>query len=115
METTEALARMDALVSKGQIVDAIEQFFDDKAVTRDFDGSTTRDKAEAVKKLSGFVGTIRKVNEITLHHSVANGSVTMSEYTFDFDMADGNKVHWHEIIRRVWQQGKVVNEQYFKN
>jgi len=54
------------------------------------------------------------VNGIHHHHSVSNGDVSMSEYTFDFDMKDGSKILWHEVLRRVWSNGKVVEEQYFK-
>ncbi len=54
-------------------------------------------------------------NEITLHYAVAGDDVSMSEYTFNFDMKDGSNILWHEIIRRVWKDGKVVDEQYFIN
>ena len=41
-------------------------------------------------------------------------NMTCVVFTFDFDMKDGSKVFWHEIIRRVWNaDGKVVQEEYF--
>ncbi|MEO1654365.1 MAG: hypothetical protein AAFU64_12540, partial [Bacteroidota bacterium] len=65
-------------------------------------------------KLEGFVGSIAKVNGITHHYSLTDGNISASEFTFDFDMKDGSKIYWHEIIRRVWNdEGKVVEEQYF--
>jgi len=115
MEVAQLLSRMDAMVSKGQIVDAVDEFFSPDAETLDFDGTKTHTKAEMLEKMSGFVGAIENVNGITLHHSVANDKVSMSEYTFDFDMKDGSSILWHEIIRREWENGKVINEQYFKN
>ena len=106
---------MDAMVCKGQIVEAIEKFFSDDSKTLDFDGTPTNNKAQTVAKLTGFVGSIQAVNGITLHHALAGEDVSTSEFTFDFDMKDGSKILWHEIIRREWKDGKVINEQYFKN
>ncbi len=115
MQVAKHLSEMDIMVAKGQIVEAVDKFFSDKAETLDFDGTKTTTKAQMLDKMNGFLGGIRKVNGITLHHSIANGHISMSEYTFDFDMQDGSHILWHEIIRREWQDGKVVNEQYFKN
>jgi len=39
----------------------------------------------------------------------------MSEFHFNFEMKDGSEVDWHEIIRRNWKEGKVVEEQYFQH
>ena len=115
MEVKQLVSEMDALVSRGQIVDATAQFFGEHARTQDFDGTITTTKAEMLTKMEGFASAIQQVNGITHHRTLVNGNVTMSEYTFDFDMKDGSKVLWHEIIRRIWENGKVVQEQYFKN
>jgi len=67
-----------------------------------------------VTKMEGFAGAIAKVNGITHHGSIVDGNVSASEFTFDFDMQDGSKILWHEIIRRVWNdEGKVIQEEYF--
>lgn len=115
MEILTLVQEMDDMVQKGQIVEAVDAYFGDAAVTEDFDGTVTRNKGEMLEKMRTFLSAIEKVNGITLHHATVNDTVSMSEYTFDFDMKDGSKVLWHEIIRRVWEDGKVVNEQYFKN
>ncbi|MEZ5040451.1 MAG: SnoaL-like domain-containing protein [Saprospiraceae bacterium] len=115
MHLTNLLTEMDALVSKGQIVEAVDKFFAQTAQTLDFDGTITTTKAQMIDKMTGFVSAIKSVNGIKLHQSFHNGGVSMSEYTFDFDMKDGSQVLWHEIIRREWADGKVINEQYFKN
>ena len=67
-----------------------------------------------VAKMEGFAGAIANVNGITHHHSIVDGNVSASEFTFDFDMKDGSKIYWHEIIRRIWNdQGQVIQEEYF--
>ncbi len=106
---------MDGMVLKGEIPQAVDKFFADNAQTKDVDGGTTSTKQEAIDKLTGFVGSIAAVKEITLLHSAATGNVSMSEFLFNFDMKDGSEIKWHEVIRRVWENDKVVDEQYFQN
>ncbi len=115
MQITDLASEMDSMVCQGLIVEAIEKFVAEDAGTKDVDGTITSDKAAMVNKLSGFVGSIAAVNGITLHNSAVGENVSMSEFTFDFDMKDGSKILWHEVIRRVWKNGQVTNEQYFQN
>lgn len=102
------------MVKQGQIVDACEKYFADNVKTIDFDGTVTHTKAELVEKMKGFTGSIKKVNGITIHHAAITGDVSFTEFTFDFDMADGSSVLWHEIIRSVWENGQIIEEEYFK-
>ncbi len=115
MNIKEQVQKMDAVVSTGAVVDAVKEFFADSASTSDHgQGGKTADKAAMVAKMEGFAGSIAKVNGITLHHSLVDGNVSASEFTFDFDMQDGSKIYWHEIIRRIWnEEGKVIQEEYF--
>jgi hypothetical protein len=110
----EQVQKLDAIVAQGAIVDAVKEFFAEDAKTSDYGGSGTNGKSEMVSKMEGFAGAIANVNGITHHHSIVDGNVSASEFTFDFDMKDGSKIYWHEIIRRVWNsEGKVVEEGYF--
>lgn len=111
----EILSAKNEMVKKGQIVEATEKYFAPTARTIDFDGTVTNGKSEMLTKMQGFAGAIAKVNGIDLHHTSLNGDVSFAEFTFDFDMKDGSKVLWHEILRTVWKNGQVVEEQYFKS
>ena len=105
---------MDALVKQGAIVDAVQRFFDSNATTTDYGSTSTSSKSEMIAKMEGFTGAIAKVNGITHHKTIVDQNVSASEFTFDFDMKDGSKIYWHEIIRRIWNEdGKVIQEQYF--
>ncbi len=107
--------QMDAMVTKGAIVDAVKNFFADNATTADYNDIKTSGKNEMVEKMEGFVGSIAKVNGIKHHHTIVDNNLSASEFTFDFDMKDGSKILWHEIIRRVWnEEGKVTTEEYFQ-
>ena len=114
MNIKDQVQKMDAVVSKGAIVDAVKDFFADNANTSDYGDGGTSGKPDMIAKMEGFAGAIAKVNGITHHHSIVDGNVSASEFTFDFDMKDGSKIYWHEIIRRIWNdQGLVVQEEYF--
>lgn len=114
MNIKEQTTQMDGIVSQGAIVDAVKHFFADNATTSDYNGLATSNKQQMVEKMEGFAGAIAKVNGITHHHSIVDGNVSASEFTFDFDMKDGSKIYWHEIIRRIWNdEGKVIQEEYF--
>ncbi len=114
MDIKQQVTKMDSMIAKGAIVDAVKEFFANDAQTSDYNGITTSGKQEMVEKMEGFTGAIAKVNGITLHRTISDGYTSASEFTFDFDMKDGSKILWHEIIRRIWNlDGEVVQEEYF--
>lgn len=110
----ELLEAKIEMMKQGKMVEATEQFFAENAETTDFTGVVTKNRTEMVEKMKGFLGAIQKVNGITFHNSAVSGDVSFIEFTFDFDMADGSKVFWHEVIRSVWKNGRIVSEQFFK-
>ncbi|TAI47679.1 hypothetical protein [Flagellimonas allohymeniacidonis] len=114
MDIKTLATEMDGIVSKGAIVDAVKQFFAEDATTSDYNGLATTNKQQMVEKMEGFAGAIAQVNAITHHHTIVDGNVSASEFTFDFNMKDNSTVYWHEIIRRIWNdKGEVVQEEYF--
>lgn len=114
MNIKDQVQKMDALVAQGAIVDAVKQFFAENAQTSDYANVTTANKAQMVEKMEGFASAIAQVNGITNHNSIVDGNLSASEFTFDFNMKDGSKIFWHEIIRRKWNDnGEVVQEEYF--
>lgn len=109
----ELLDEKIELMKQGKMVEATRQFFAENAQTVDFTGVLTSTREAMIEKMEGFLGSIANVNGITFHNSAVNGSVSFVEFTFDFDMSDGSKVLWHEVIRSVWENGRIVREQFF--
>ncbi len=115
MNIKNQVQEMDAMLAQGAIVDAVKTFFADTASTSDYNDVRTAGKNQMVEKMEGFVGSIAKVNGITHHHTLVGDHVSASEFTFDFNMKDGSKIFWHEIIKRTWNDdGKVTSEEYFQ-
>lgn len=114
MDFQPLVSKMDAMVSQGDIVNAVKTYFADHASTSDYGRVTTRGKQQMVEKMEGFLNSIAEVKDIRLHRSIVEGNVSASEFTFHFDMKDGSEIYWHEIIRRIWNDdGQVVAEEYF--
>lgn len=114
MNIKEQATALDHIVSQGAIVDAVKQFFAANATTSDYNGLTTSNKDQMVEKMEGFAGAIASVNGITHHHTLVDGNMSASEFTFDFTMKDNSSIYWHEIISRVWNdKGQVTKESYF--
>ena len=114
MDIKTLATEMDSIVAQGAIVDAVKQFFAEDSTTSDYNGVATTNKQQMVEKMEGFAGAIALVNGITHHHTIVDGNVSASEFTFDFTMKDGSKIFWHEIIRRDWNDaGMVIREEYF--
>ena len=68
MDIRQKAIQMDAIVAKGAIVDAVQQFFANNAVTSDYSGGKTSNKDEMLNKMEGFANSIANVNGITVHH-----------------------------------------------
>jgi hypothetical protein len=111
---SELVSEKNDMVRRGQVVEASDKFFATNGKTIDFNGVKTNSRQEIVDKMKGFTGGIKKVNAITLHRAALADDVSFAEFTFDFDMKDGSKTVWHEIIRSVWKDGQIVEEEYFQ-
>lgn len=115
MNIKTQVQEMDAMVAQGAIVDAVKTYFAESANTSDYENVRTSGKQQMIEKMEGFVGAIAKVNGIKHHRTLIDNNVSASEFTFDFDMKDGSKILWHEIIQRQWnEEGRVTTEEYFK-
>jgi len=113
MSIAEMVNAKSELMKQGKMADAAEQYFAENASSVDHNGSKTASRSEMTEKMNGFVGSIAKVNEITLHNTAVQGNVSFTEWAFNFDHQDGSNTNWHEIIRSEWQDNKIVSEQYF--
>jgi hypothetical protein len=102
------------MIVMAQLAEARKKFYADKVKVTDFDGTVVNSKKEFIETREKFVDSIAKVHEITLLKSAVGEDVTFAEFIFDFEMGDGSRIRWHEIIESKWKDGLVVEEQYFK-
>lgn len=105
---------MNKMVSVGELIKAGLKYYAPDIKTIEFDGRVTEGKQAAMKKLTDFVDSIEKVNEITLLRSSSDGNASFSELILNLDMKDGTNITLHEIVRSLWKNGLVTEERYFK-
>ena len=110
----DLVAEKNEMITKGQILEAIEKYFAPDAKIVDFTGRLGNGKEDIIAGQKKTVELIEKVNEISVHRVGVGDDVTFAEFIFDIDLKDGSKIYWHEIIYSVWKDGKIVYEEYFK-
>lgn len=104
---------LNALIQKGEMVQATEQFYADNCIYQEGNQAPrTGGKAGHVQYLTNFFKTVQKVNALTLHSQTIGDGVAMSEWTFDLATTNG-PVLWNEVLRRRWENGKVVSERFY--
>ena len=114
MEDLKTLVKdLDAMIGKGEMVEATEKFYADNCVYQE-GNQPPRPGGKAAHKeyLTGFFKTVKAVNALTLHSQTVGDGVTMSEWTFDLT-TDKGPILWNEVLRRRWENGKVVSERFY--
>lgn len=112
MSLKSNLKTLDQLVSKGKFVEAVNQFFAETVVSHYEQEQVVEGKDRKIVGLNHFLNVIETVNEITLHDTAATKNESFSLFTFDFTQKGGRQLTWNEVIRRVWKDGLVVEEEY---
>lgn len=116
MNVLQLVNELDKQVLSGDILGAFDRFFAEECVTFSGPEDKTTNKTEKRQMLQRFLDSMTGAKRIEhLGTKVDGDAVTFSEFVFDFHDAHGNNHHWHEVLRRVWRDGKVVEEQYYTN
>lgn len=115
MTIAQLVEALDAEILKGNIAGAFEQFAAEDCVTWSAPEHKTTSKAQKMEILGWFFQNIARVNRIERPAVQVDGNVTLSQFEFDFTNRQGENLVYHEVIRRVWKDGKVIEEQYLLN
>ncbi|NJL75407.1 MAG: hypothetical protein HC892_10630 [Saprospiraceae bacterium] len=109
----QKLIHLDQLVSQGNFLEAIDQYFHPEVVCQSNPTDAIYGKQTKYDLIRHFLRGVAQINNCTLHSHAVGGQVTMSEHTFEFTQHDGNKLVWNEVIRRYWKDGLVIDEKYY--
>ncbi len=115
MTVKQLVEALDAEVVKGNIVDAFDRFAAEDCITRSDAHNKTTSKAHKLEILGWFFQNIARINRIERPAVQVEGDVTLSQFVFDFTNRQGERLVYQEVIRRVWKDGKVAEEQYLLN
>lgn len=112
MELKQLLDALDTQVLSGDIIGAFDQFAADHCVTFSNAQDKTHSKAQKIEALRWFFDNVASINHIERPAAQINQNTTESEFLFDFTARTGNPMVYSEVIRRTWQDGQIVEEQY---
>ncbi len=115
MTVKQLVEALDAEVLKGNIAQAFERFAAEDCVTWSNPTQKTTSKAQKLEILGWFFQNIASINRIERPAVQVDGDVTLSQFVFDFTNRQGENLVYEEVIRRVWKDGQVVEEQYLLN
>lgn len=115
MKLQQQLESLDARILAGDILGAFDEFFADTCITHSNPQDITYSKAQKAEALRWFFSNISSFNRIERLASQVDATETRSQFVFDFTNRQGQPMVFSEVIRRVWQDGKVVEEQYLLN
>ena len=104
---------LNEMTQAGKILDALLEFYDDDCIFQEGNDEPRVGRETQHKHLEGFFATLKSFNGATLHSQAVDGETSLNEWTFDMEGPEGPIV-WNEILRRVWKNGKVVSERYYK-
>lgn len=112
MELKQLLEAVDTQVLTGDIIGAFDQFAADHCVTLSNAQDKTHSKAQKIEALRWFFDNVASINRIERPASLTHQNTTESEFLFDFTSRSGNPMVYTEVIRRTWENGQIVEEQY---
>lgn len=104
---------LNQMIVEGKVMDAFEKFYaDDVAMAENNDPPTVGKDANRARELQ-FFDSIAKVNRFDLVRQVAGADFGFAEWDNDYELKNGYHVKTTQISRRVWRDGKVVEERFF--
>lgn len=112
MELKQLLEAVDTQVLSGDIIGAFDQFAADHCVTLSNAQDKTHSKAQKTEALRWFFNNVASINRIERPATLIHQNTTESEFLFDFTARSGNPMVYSEVIRRTWENGQIVEEQY---
>ncbi len=116
MDLKKLTDAIDAQVVTGDIIGAFEQFAAENCTTHSNPQDITHSKGQKAEALRWFFSNIERTNGITRHAvSVVSDNEAHSQFTFDFTNKQGQPLVYNEVIRRVWSNGQLMEEQYLFN
>jgi predicted flap endonuclease-1-like 5' DNA nuclease len=112
MDLKKIVDTLDKQIIKGDIIGAFDKYAADQCVTLSNANDKTTSKAQKLEALKWFFNNIASVNRIERLALKVGENVSDSQFVFDFTNHQGQSLVFHEVIRRTWNNGKIVEELY---
>jgi hypothetical protein len=104
--------QLNDLILTGDILAAFEQFYGEDAVMQENEDAPTVGKAANREREKGFKGMLEAFSGEVLA-SASEDNVSFSEFRLDMTLKGMGRIVRTQVSRRVWRDGKVVNERFY--
>lgn len=112
MNTSSLVEAIDKQILEGDIIGAFANFAADDCVTYSNPDYKTSNKVQKLETLKWFFSGIAKTIKIERQGVQVSGDESRSQFSFEFVGKMGEPIAYAEVIRRVWKNGKLAEEQY---
>lgn len=109
---TELDSRLNEVVKQGKMLEALAEFYDEECSFQEGSDTPRVGRQTQHDHLAGFFATLKGFNGATLHSQGVGSDTTLTEWTFDMIGPDG-PIIWNEVLRRKWDNGKVISERFY--
>jgi hypothetical protein len=114
MANLEALDRdLNQLIVQGNALDAFEKYYAEDVVMQENSDEPRRGKTVCREAEKQFFASVEKMNRLELIASAVGDGVSFSEWAFDMVFKNGDRRQLSQVARRVWKDGKVVDERFY--
>ena len=106
---------LNAMILKGQILDAFEKYYAEDVVMQDgelkVEGKVANRKREEdfVNGLTAFRGA--EISSVAVDE---DNSITMVEWHFDYSHKDWGDQKYNQIAVQRWRDGQIYDERFYK-
>jgi len=107
--------RINALnqhIGQGQILEAMEVFYDDQVVMTE-PYHTTEGKAANIEREKAFLASVAEWHAFDVKATAIDGDTSLSEQVMTWTTTEGQKMHVEQIAVARWRDGKIVHERFY--
>jgi ketosteroid isomerase-like protein len=106
---------LTALVARGAIMEAFEQFYADDVVMGENTGAPTVGKRANRERERAFVAFLARLDRYEARSVVVDeaGGRAVIHWIADFVGTDGVRYHYDQLAHQVWRDGRIVEERFY--
>ncbi len=109
-------ARLDGLlaqVARGEIMEAMHEYYDDDVVMEEPLYGRTDGLAANLEREQRFLDSVRRFTRFDVRHRVAGAAVTFYEVEMGWESTDGTHVQLQQVAVASWRDGRIIHERYY--
>jgi ketosteroid isomerase-like protein len=104
---------LNQLILTGKALDAFEKYYADDVVMQENTDEPRRGKAANREAEQQFFASVESVGKFELVHAAVGDGVSFSQWEFDITFKNGDRRQATQVARRVWKDGKVIDERFY--